>query len=104
MLGQMLGDPEFYTACPYFLHMRELGIACYTKYIDGLTGTCVDCKGDKLLRPAIGTFVAQVKLLLREHPIVLEGIKAYIGNKRGKRPPAVVLTCRIDGEVCTLRF
>lgn len=104
MVGQMLADPEFYEVCPYFLHMRELGIACYTKYIAGMQGKCVDCRGEKLLKPALLAFIRNGKLLQAEHPRLLEPIKDYIEKKRGKRPAGVAVTYRIDGEIFTLRF
>ena len=104
MVGQMLGDPDFYTACPYFLHMRELGISCYTAYIDGMAGKCIDCKGEKLLKPAILAFIQHGKLLQAAQPHILETIKDYLGKKRGIRPNGVALTYRIDGEIHTLRF
>ena len=104
MLGQMLADPEFYELCPYFLHMQELGVACYTKYIAGMMGKCIDCKGEKILKPALLAFIRDGKLLQAEQPHILESIKDYIAKKRGKRPAGVVVTYRIDGEIFTLRF
>jgi hypothetical protein len=104
MAGQMLGDPEFYTMCPYFLHMRELGISCYTKYLAGMSGKCTDCSGEKLFKPAILAFISHGKLLLNEQPTVLESVKDYLGKKRGIRPAGVAMTYRIDGEIFTLRF
>jgi len=87
----MIGDAGFYQTCPYFLHMRDLGLRCYNEYMQEMTSACEGCTQGKVLAPAIGAFVAQLMLLRVEQPAALEQIKDYIGTRRPKRPQSLTM-------------
>ena len=106
IITDMIGDEEFYQTCPYFLHMRDLGLRCYNEYMQAMTSECEGCTRGKVLVPAIGAFVAQLMVLRTEQPTAIEQIKDYIGTRRPKRPQSLTLFHRSskNNRVEQLRF
>jgi hypothetical protein len=100
MLADILGDPKFYDACPEFLHLRELGLACYTKYkLPGCSGCYM-----KIMAPAVVEFVRHCRRLQESNADRLESVKDYIGSRRPSRPQQVEMMSRFAGERSKLLF
>ena len=106
---QMLGDPDFYRECPYFLHLEQQGLETYQQVLGRKkqeeadqqpTKGCGSCSAKSIAGPALLAFVSHAGLLMARSQEqygdgrLLEGIPRYLATKLDFVPSPVVLYYR----------
>jgi hypothetical protein len=104
MLGQILGDPEFYRMCPEFADLRKAGVNSYNAYMSDLLGNCKGCHAREILQPAITEMLRRIRELSTTNPAELENLKDYLGVRRKHRPDQVSVRHKLDGRLAQITF
>lgn len=91
----MLSDPEFYTACPHFLWLRDTAMTLHKQYLETPVN-CNACKGDfNIVRPVVDAFFQNLRDLRDAGADdAIDNVKRYLETKKGYRVGEVVLYYR----------
>lgn len=106
---QLLGDPNFYKACPGYFFMRATALATYERWQRAVVGVREDCDGcnDKgIYKPVVKTFADHTVRMYQEDPALLEPLVKYLTKRmKGKRPKPILLYYRgPNGGVANISF
>lgn len=91
----MVSDPDFYTACPHFLWLRNTAAATIKPYQDS-----AGCCGPNwhIMMPIIDALFANLKELLAIDKTILESVRSYLEAKKGYRPSPITIYYRRGKE------
>jgi hypothetical protein len=99
LMVDMLGDSEFYSECPIFLFMRDMGTESYKLYMEELKDpSCVTCADKGVMLPALATFIRHLKEQADVSVSNLECIKQYLGKRKNYYPDPCVVYYKEPGK------
>ena len=100
---EMLSDPEFYIACPYFIWLRKTALAAKEQ-----RDKDTDCRGcDKAgpMGPIMAAFVQNVRELHATDPKLLECVRFYLEAKKGSGLGSILIYYSSSkGQTATFAF
>lgn len=103
---QLLGDIRFYTQCPAYFFMEGLGLDAYREFIGSMAGRQPgeDRKEPAAMLAALSVFVRHTVRLHTRDAAMLEPLRAYVCERLGYRPPALVVYYSEGGTRKVLTF
>lgn len=92
MIG-MLGDPEFFTAAPEFMWLRQTALQTKEIYDESVKQRC--CGGDwAIMRPVVDAFFNNLKELKEADTANIQNVRTYLESKKGAEYDEIVIYYR----------
>lgn len=102
----IVGDREFYAACPAFAWMRDTVLQAYKRYRSAKPKQSC-CSGDwAILRPVIDGWFTALRAMHAQDPASVEPVRDFVSRKKGYicKPLVVYYRASREGRPAKFQF